>query len=187
MNYIVEDKFDFYGELNNDTPIDISSNAICMISHKPLTYNSITLPCKHSFNYLPLYSELCLHNNKQYISCPYCRIKLNKLIPFIPLPSVTKVYGVNYPTKMSMPLPKCSFLLNSGMYKGVLCEQSGMEYEHGVFCSKHVKFNINNTWTPEKEEIFKSKTVVDLKKILREKGLRVGGVKKELVNRLFAK
>jgi len=186
MNYIVEDKFDFYAELNKDT-IDISASAICMISHKPLTYNSITLACKHSFNYLPLFNELCLHNNKQYISCPYCRIKSDKLIPFIPLPLVTKVYGVNYPTKMSMALPKCSFHLNSGIYKGLLCEQSGMEYEHGIFCSKHVKFNIDNTWTPEKEKMFKSKSVVELKKMLREKKLLVGGVKKELVNRLFTK
>ena len=35
------------------------------------------------------------------------------------------------------------------------------------------------------EKYSKNKTVIDLKKILREKGLKVGGTKKELVNRIF--
>ena len=65
MNYIVEDDFDFYSALKAETTV---TEAVCMISHEPLTYNSITLSCKHSFNYLPLYNELCLYNNKSYIN-----------------------------------------------------------------------------------------------------------------------
>jgi hypothetical protein len=135
---------------------------------------------------MTLYNELCLHNNKQYISCPYCRAKSNKLIPFIPLPTVSKVYGVNYPPKMSLPVPKCSFIINIGMYKGLACEHNGIEYEHGVFCIKHVKYNIDNVWTLEKEELYKTKNVSELREMLKIKGLKVGGVKKELVNRLFS-
>ena len=75
MNYIVEDDFDFYGELQEKTCED-TDLAVCMISHEPLTYNSVTLSCKHSFNYLPLYNELCLHNNKIFLLCPYCRKKV---------------------------------------------------------------------------------------------------------------
>lgn len=184
MNYILEDNFDFYGELNDVTKDNDSTN-ICMVSHEPLTYNTITLACKHSFNYMPLFNELCLHNNKQYINCPYCRSKSEKLIPYIPLPNVTKIYGVNYPTKMCMSAPKCSFLIKTGLYKGLACEQNGVEYEHGIFCDKHMKHNIDTIWTPEKEKLFKTKSVIELKSMLREKGLKVGGVKKELVNRLF--
>lgn len=193
MNYIVEDNFDFYSELKGGLSTDTivkdasAASAVCMISHEPLTYNSITLPCKHSFNYVPLYNELCIHNNKQYINCPYCRSKSDKLIPFIPLDGISKIHGVNYPTKMSMPVPKCSFILTSGMYKGLACEQSGIEYEYGIFCNKHMKYNLNTKWTLEKEELFKSKSVPQLKEMLKSKGMRVGGVKKELVDRWFAK
>ena len=184
MNYIIEDNFDFYGELNAvKNVLDVSSN-ICMISHEPLTYNSVTLSCKHSFNYLPLYTELCLNNNTQFISCPYCRTRADKLMPFIPLPTIKKVYGVNSPTKMCMPTPKCSFLLKTGMYKGQMCAQNGMEYEHGIFCHKHLEHN--NVWTAEKEKLFKTKSVPELKEMLKKRHLKVGGVKKDLVNRLFA-
>jgi hypothetical protein len=193
MNYIVEDNFDFYSELNSSADQvpekgqvpEKSPQHICMISHEPLTYNALTLSCKHTFNYLPLYNELCQHNNKQSINCPYCRSKSEKLIPFIPLPGVTKIYGVNYPTKWCMPMPKCVFIIKTGMYKGLACEHNGVEYEHGTFCSKHVNYNIDTTWTTEKAALFKTKSVPELKAMLRAKGLKVGGVKKDLVNRLL--
>jgi len=184
MNYILEDDFDFYGELKMTKAED--SSTVCMVSHEPLTYNSITLGCKHSFNYIPLYNELCLHNNKEYINCPYCRTKFNLFIPFIPLPGVTKIYGVNYPTKMCMPVPKCSFIIKTGIHKAQACQHNGVEYAHGIFCNKHLKDSIEPVWTAEKAELFKTKSVAELKEMLKLKGLKVGGVKKELVNRLFA-
>jgi hypothetical protein len=164
-------------------PLDLTSQPLegmCLISHEPLTYNAITLTCKHMFNYVPLYHELCIHNNKQFINCPYCRMPSEKLIPFLPLPTVTKIVGVNYPTKWCMPTPKCSFV------KTKKCENNGLEYEHGLFCHKHMKYNIDNTWTPEKTQFCKTKSLPELKALLKSKGLKVGGTKKELVNRLFA-
>jgi hypothetical protein len=189
MNYIVEDDFDFFKELNKHksenilAPVEDISR--CLISHDPLTVNSITLSCKHTFNYIPLYNELCLHNNKQHIICPYCRSKADKLIPYIPLPDVTKIYGVNYPPKLSMPAPKCSFIITMGIYKGLSCAHNGIEYYHGIFCNKHIKLNTATLWTPEKEQLFKTKSVLELKEMLKIKGLKVGGLKKDLVNRLF--
>jgi hypothetical protein len=189
MNYILEDNFDFYGELHNKneskmveaTP-QTAAAGTCFISHQPLTYNAITLSCKHTFNYIPLYTELFLHNNRSFINCPYCREKSEKLIPYIPLPTVEKVYGVNYPVKNCMPAPKCKFIYK----KGFPCQQNGMEYADGTFCSKHLKPAINDTqWTLEKIKLYESKTVPELKEMLRAKGLKVGGVKKELVNRLL--
>ena len=41
-------------------------------------------------------------------------------------------------------------------------------------------------WTTEMKELSKSKTVVELRKMLRMKGMLVGGTKKELVKRLFS-
>ena len=185
MNYIIEDNFDFFKELNETIPMNLIEEHKCMISHLPLTYNSITLPCKHSFNYLPLYTELSLHNNKQNISCPYCREISNKLIPFIPLPSVKKIQGVNSPEKNCLLAPKCEFKLKTGMK----CERNGLESNEGIFCTKHYAIiNVNiqeDNWTTEMEEFNKNKSVIELKEMLRSKGLKVCGVKKDLVRRLF--
>jgi len=102
------------------------------------------------------------------------------------LPGIGKIHGVNYPHKNCMPMPKCSFILKSGIYKGLACEHNGVGYEHGIFCDKHLKYNIDTTWTPEKENILKTKSVTELKAMLRAKGLKVCGVKKKLVDRLFS-
>jgi len=137
MNYIIEDNYDFFKELNNTLANDANTVNKCMISHLPLVYNSVTLPCKHSFNYMPLYTELRLHNNNKNITCPYCREVSNKLIPFIPLPTVKKVFGVNYPADKCLPAPECSFLLKMGSRKGSKCGRVGVINGEGVFCMSH--------------------------------------------------
>jgi hypothetical protein len=198
MNYIIEDEFDFFKELNekNNAIIDTSNDNKCMISHLPLIYNSVTLPCNHSFNYLPLYTELCLHTNNKNITCPYCREVSQKFIPFIPLPNVKKRFGVNYPPDKCLPAPECSFILKMGTRKGIKCGKGGVVNEQGVFCMKH-QHHIKETdtedtseptsikWTTEMDQLSKEKSVIELKQMLREKGLKVGGVKKDLVKRLF--
>jgi hypothetical protein len=214
MNYTTEDNFDFYSELNSidaeDETVDMNK---CMISHLPLTYNFITLTCKHTFNYLPLYNELCANvshgkNNKNH--CPYCRTLMDKLIPYIPLPTVEKKIGVNYPVKACMSGPQCKFLIKRGT-----CNANAVESAHGVFCVKHcanimgpnakeldakeldakelhanakeldTNIIIETQWTPEKALLYKTKSVVELKKMLREKGLKVGGLKTDLIHRLL--
>jgi hypothetical protein len=203
MNYIIEDNYDFFKELNALTPDDVVDNK-CMISHLPLSFNSVTLPCKHSFNYLPLYTELCLHNNNKNIVCPYCREVSQKFIPFIPLPNVKKRFGVNYPPKKCLPAPECTFLLKVGARKGLKCGNVGVINGEGVFCMKHQHHikctgqaseagqagadtgaETSNEWSAAMEQLSKDKSVVELKEMLREKGLKVGGVKKDLVKRLF--
>jgi hypothetical protein len=228
MNYIIEDNYDFFKELNNTLANDVNTENKCMISHLPLVYNSVTLPCKHSFNYMPLYTELRLHNNNKNITCPYCREVSNKLIPFIPLPTVKKVFGVNYPADKCMSAPECSFLLKMGSRKGLKCGRVGVINGEGVFCMSHqhhISTACESTsaagtseagtstagtstagtstagtsasaagtseagnkeiWTPAMDQLSKEKSVVELKQMLREKGLKVGGLKKELIKRLF--
>ena len=182
MNYVVEDGFDFFKELNEPTTID--SSITCMISHLPLTHNSITMHCNHSFNYLPLYKELSLHNNKQYISCPYCRTISSKLIPYIPIPGIIKLTGVNHPESECMPGPRCSVLLKMGARKGIACGHRGMVNDDGIYCGKHLKNAV--IWTTAMEDLFKAKGVGELKQMLKDKGMKVGGIKRELVKRLLA-
>ena len=185
MNYVIEGNFDFFKELNSVDDDNHLDNT-CLISHLPLIHNSILLPCSHSFNYLPLYKELCLHNNKTNIRCPYCRSATTTFIPFIPLPGVVKVIGVNSPEKVCMPAPKCSVLMKIGVRKGLACKMNGIVTDHGVFCKKHIHCMKQDTWTEAMEKLMKDKTVVELKQMLKKKGLKVGGVKKELVKRLLA-
>ena len=66
MNYEIEGNLDFYSLLNTsnkELENDISNNNLCLISYEKLTDNSITLDCKHSFNYYPLYQEI--YNQKR--------------------------------------------------------------------------------------------------------------------------
>ena len=198
--YNVEDDFDFYKALNETDDVSDKNN-ICMITHLPLSFNSVTLPCQHSFNYMPLYTDLCIQRNYRRIRCPYCRAEFDKFIPFIPLPNVLRVIGVNSPEQKCMPAPKCHYTMKTGIHKGKVCSMNGMEIETGIFCKKHllehtVKAQAQaqaqaqaeaevEIWTTEMNDLSNSKTVVELRKMLRMKGMLVGGTKKELVKRLF--
>ena len=92
---------------------------ICLISKDKLHPNHITLSCKHKFNYIPIYKEISYQKNKNNtsfeitkllnneIKCPYCRQLTNKLLPYIPYPSVKQIKYVNSPYDMCMPTIKC--------------------------------------------------------------------------------
>ena len=194
----MEDDFDFYGSLKNAIMENaITENAIlhsagddgkqCMISHEPLTYNSITLSCKHSFNYMPLYNEFCM-NKKLELNCPYCRTVQKKLIPFVPLPGVLKMHFVNHPEKLCMKGKTCDWLMKVGANKGKHCGKNGAEDANGVHCALHKQklttLNTKVVWTAEMEKLNKTKTVVQLKAMLRAAGLTSTGVKKTLIERL---
>ena len=194
--YNLEDEFDFYKALKEDDDNgDNGNNGYnenkvlnnCMITHLPLTLNAVTLNCKHSFNYIALYTELCIHNNKKSISCPYCRITSEKYIPFIPLPNVNRVSGVNAPESKCMSAPTCTLILTNGPRKGHVCGKNGVEYQTGVFCVKHTENSSTaaNEWTAEMAVLCKTKKIAELKEMLKAKGLKVGGAKKELVMRLL--
>lgn len=100
QHYEVEDNIDFYAELlkDDDSFIDNSEETnsnICLLTQQPLDKTAITLPCKHSFNYLALFNEVkiqkkdpyCNDNydtNKAYsfgMNCPYCRTKYGYILP----------------------------------------------------------------------------------------------------------
>ncbi len=107
-NYLIEGNIDFYKELSkleDDENIDTSS--ICLITNELLKENSVTLECKHSFNYIPLYNDV-LNQKKKYnnmercslkcrqIRCPYCRNVQSKLLPYCEIEGILKIHGVNY-------------------------------------------------------------------------------------------
>ena len=201
MKYIIEGDVDFYSELNNseDNNIILPNENVCLISKEVLNDNFITLPCNHTFNYIPLYKEVILQKisantletsrlSPHQIRCPYCRLIVNNLLPYIPLNNVEKITNVNYPLNKCMKHLECGQKLKNGNF----CTKSAYKINGQIYCEQHwLKINDKKNknkdieWTEEMEKYSKNKTVVDLKQILREKGLKVGGTKKELVNRIF--
>lgn len=143
MKNISDWKKEFYEELslnNNET-----HDNVCLITKTELIENSITLPCKHSFNYIPLYNEICNQKNPKRknletqllclneIKCPYCRTKFDKLLPYIPYKNVNKIRGVNSPIKYSMFLSTCKYIMKSGKNKGKICnKECNFDY-----CTRH--------------------------------------------------
>ena len=140
-NYIIEDDIDFYKELNISSKNDFSDT--CLISNEPLTKNSITLPCNHTFNYLPLYKEICKQKNN------YNSLIINNLLPFNPdVEGVSKIRYVNSPSKYSFYPNKCKYIYKSGKSKGKICNKNCLH----EYCSSHNKikptieyYNNNNT------------------------------------------
>ena len=149
--------FDFFKELkkiqpNKNTVITTNSPIEkCLISKLPLEKNHITLPCTHKFNYVSLYKELIIQKkNKNHlntvslnigeIKCPYCRTISKKLIPYIPLEGVKKVYGVNHPLESCMSHIPCTWIFKAGKKSNTQCNAYGFSSDFGDFCPTHYKY-----------------------------------------------
>ena len=197
MNYIIESGIDFYAELNkkrDDTSDDedTDNDNMCLISGEKLSMNHIVLPCKHSFNYYPLYLEIISqkcktnllnidHLQKSQIKCPYCRNISNKFLPYISsIEGVCKIKYVNCPDSGCMSHRFCGWKFKSGKHKNSICGNAGFETTNGDFCSRHWKSSSKISDTEPLIHL----TVVKLKEMLRAKGLKVGGRKKDLIKRL---
>jgi len=204
-----------------------TSENLCLISNQPLDKTEIKLVCNHSFNYLPLYNEICTNQKnwtynayatdtvgRYQIKCPYCRKINDYLLPqTIDIETVKNKRYVNLPRTHSIVV-KCEFNVNND--KNNRCESLSYITPHGRFCKVHYKKvkSLNNlpnksakpktikhaiklqnkdiksdqdNQTIEKQmEIFgKTRTIADLKSILKLNNLKVSGVKKELLNRIF--
>ncbi len=144
MQNIDEFKEFFLKEINNLEIDETDEENICLITKEPLENNAIKLTCNHSFNYLPLYNEICNQKIEKkkidcvqlfihQFKCPYCRTIQNKLLPYFPIDNVKKIRGVNSPIKYSMFLSKCKYVLKSGKNKGQLCNKDcNFDY-----CTRH--------------------------------------------------
>jgi len=140
----IDDFKEFFLKEINNIDDNILTDNICLITKEPLENQSITLPCNHSFNYVPLYNEV--YNQKiekkkiEYgqlsiyqFKCPYCRKIQNKLLPYFPNNNVKKIRGVNSPIKYSMFLSKCKYIIKTGKNKGNLCnKECNIDY-----CTRH--------------------------------------------------
>lgn len=150
--------------------VDNTDN-FCLITKEKLEPNHITLICNHKFNYVPLYNEVVNQKNKQnnmyeitklssnQIKCPYCRVITNKLLPYIPYPSVRVIKNVNsyiitsYNSNPEYFLyaPKCCH--EHGNNTENKCQKYAVYYEKEnlLLCPQHYKTHLLKQKTSSKK------------------------------------
>ena len=213
MNYKIEGDLDFYEELKKELSSNSSEKIkneenICLLTNQELEDNFITLDCKHKFNIIPLYKEVC--NQKiinslettylllNEIKCPYCRTVTPYLLPYIAHSSMEMKRSVNSPFKYCMKIHDCEWKIKSGKNKNSVCSKSAYKTNNGIYCNYHHQlvsndkgkncydFKMDDEFKKFYTEISKKHTVVSLKKLLQKNKLRVTGTKPLLINRAIA-
>ena len=133
-----------------------SHDNICLISKEPLHPNHITLTCNHKFNYIPIYKEVIYQKtklntlyevtklNSNQIKCPYCRSITDKLLPFIPYPSIKLAKNIHSSGHDCIPTAKCSHTIkkrNGESHCESKCSKNALYYEteNLLFCPTHYK------------------------------------------------
>jgi len=105
------DAFNILNSVLEDTETDDNNTESCLISGLPLDSSRITLPCSHSFNYVPLVNDVLRYfslHGKTRLRCPYCRTPAGGVIPY--RPDILRTYraGVNGPTCECFEKHECS-------------------------------------------------------------------------------
>ncbi len=154
-----EDKHD-----NGDIISDLQEDDNCLLTKEPLHSVYIKLSCGHKFNYVPLYREVIVQKTigmspngyytshslkRNEIKCPYCRNIQDKLLPYLECDGVKKIYGVNYPIKLSMTSQPCMYSATSKKGKISTCKQCAIECYNGTYvCKKHYDVYITSPLHP---------------------------------------
>jgi hypothetical protein len=97
---LASDAFNILNSVLDDTEGDDDDTAKCLISGLPLDNTRVTFPCSHSFNYVPLVSDVLSYfslHGRTRLRCPYCRTLVGGVIPY--RPDLLRAYrvGVNGP------------------------------------------------------------------------------------------
>ena len=172
-NYVIEGGIQFYEELykslddvniNSDEKEDHSNSGekvvdkdtceneceYCLISGMPLIEHSLTLGCKHSFNYVPLFKYMKNYREKfsqleskkintDEIKCPYCRTIQKGILPYYADIGVEKFHGVNWlnPDLLVVSSNHCSWCHN-----GEECNSFYLYnniHDNKLYCPTHLK------------------------------------------------
>lgn len=180
----------------NETSETSETDEKCLISNELLSVNYITLECNHKFNFTELYNEVIEQKTKKIldnsklklneIKCPYCRNVTPNILPFFKYYNNKLIKGVNYPQDLSIKLHECQYIEKNSN----LCRKNACITNFGILCNNHLKYNIKeeeiliNT-SGDVMNLYKKKTIQDLKKELREHNIKLCGKKMDLINRLL--
>jgi hypothetical protein len=97
---LASDAFGILNSVLEDTETEECGQETCLISGLTLDTTRVTLPCSHSFNYVPLVNDVISYFNlhgKTRLRCPYCRKPVGGVIPYRPDIARTYRAGVNGP------------------------------------------------------------------------------------------
>jgi len=147
----LKDAMKLFDDLVEDSVLDDSNNEeLCLISKLPMK-DKFTIECGHSFEYPYLYNEYKKQFYEQksyYFSCPYCRRKSIKALPYIhsinPITNEVLEFDKPYFRKLNQRLYDnflCEYTPKTGKNKGVTCCALGHKFSHGRFCISHMRFN----------------------------------------------
>ena len=171
-----------HNDINNDIHNDKNEKR-CFITNEPLTEFFVSLTCGHTFNYKPLYYDLLNYKSKfvklefpsnqlglNQIRCPYCRCKINQLLPYheelgLELVNGINMYNIALPGPSYIPKIKCEYILNND----TLCNKTHgtniVHDKHGniignnkFYCKFHAKIILktHNTELKEKAKLEKA-------------------------------
>jgi hypothetical protein len=159
--YIIEDNLDFKAEMAN---YSLNNEETCLLSNESLNKTHIILPCNHRFNYIPLFNEVC--KQKEYSNFDTCRLKTYQM----KCPYCRTVFDKILPY---IPVEK-----NEKKY--------GVNYPK-KYCMDFFIKKVDNSieWTVEMYKMYKTKKINELKNLLKLHGKKVGGNKRDLVERIF--
>lgn len=128
----------------NDADSEEKDNR-CLITNNALEADHIELVCKHKFNYVAIFTEICKQKETtklestslkpNQVKCPYCRNVQMGLIPTNPAYPHLESYGVNIPKKLVYKGNKCMSVIKSGKRKDEICGRKCSK----VSCSIHYK------------------------------------------------
>jgi hypothetical protein len=154
--------FELFNSILNEENEE-NNKEYCLISNEPLNNSKVTLPCGHSFNYLPLLHDLInykkIHHNR-ILYCPYCRINIYGNIPY--RYDISKIHckDINYPTN------KC-YLNNQCCYKDCSRNATIPHLDNTYICYRHYKVYINKKNRQENKVVANQKTHNICKAILK--------------------
>ena len=192
----LDDSKEIFNDILNESDT-LNNENICLISYKKLEDNYITLDCGHKYNYLAIYNEIEYQKTKKIldnrylklneIKCPYCRNISNKLLPYYKYYNVKNIKGVTFPDNFSIKNYDCSFVDKK---TGKKCNGNGCITKLGVFCNKHIKYNIEEETKlfnidKTKYNNYKKNTIKELREKLKENNLKMSGNKEDLITRLI--
>jgi hypothetical protein len=119
----------------------------CLITNIALEVDHVELICKHKFNYVSIFREICkqkestklesTHLKPNQVKCPYCRTIQTGLIPLNASYPHLKTNGVNIPERLVYKGKKCISIIKSGKRKGELCDKVCVK----TTCNMHSKTN----------------------------------------------
>ena len=168
-NYKIEGNISFYDELFKSLDDEsVNDEEVCQITGLPLEDKHVVLECKHKFNYLALYKELCRQkfdfktyefhlltkkeqiniknsNLDYFLKCPYCRNIQFKILPEYEDMGLEKKYGINSLDPTLKPEP--TYKIGSGIYYGhdnYTFTMYGVMFKKGECCEQIFDKSLTN-------------------------------------------